>query len=419
GPVVIDIPKDMTMPNQKFPYIYPERIKMRSYNPVKKGHSGQIRKAVTLMMQAKKPVIYAGGGVILGRASDELTKMAHLLNFPVTNTLMGLGCFPGTDEQFIGMLGMHGTYESNMAMHNADLIIAIGARLDDRVTNKVSKFCPDAKLIHIDIDPTTISKHIAADVPIVGPVKSVLIEMLEQLEQSGQQIDDAALDQWWAQIDEWRTRHGGRYRTDDSTKMKPQFVIETLARVTKGDAYICTDVGQHQMFAAQYYKFNKPNRWINSGGLGTMGFGLPAAMGVQINYPEADVVCVTGEGSIQMNIQELSTCKQYGLPVKIVCLNNGYLGMVRQWQDMNYESRYSNSYMDSLPDFVKLAESYGHVGFVVESADQLESTLIEAMAIRDKAVFVDVRIDPDEHVYPMQVPNGSMCDMFLSKTERT
>jgi acetolactate synthase-1/2/3 large subunit len=306
-----------------------------------------------------------------------------------------------------------------MAMHNADLIIAIGARLDDRVTNKVSKFCPDAKLIHIDIDPTTISKHIAADVPIVGPVKSVLIEMLEQLEQSGQQIDDAALDQWWAQIDEWRTRHGGRYRTDDSTKMKPQFVIETLARVTKGDAYICTDVGQHQMFAAQYYKFNKPNRWINSGGLGTMGFGLPAAMGVQINYPEADVVCVTGEGSIQMNIQELSTCKQYGLPVKIVCLNNGYLGMVRQWQDMNYESRYSNSYMDSLPDFVKLAESYGHVGFVVESADQLESTLIEAMAIRDKAVFVDVRIDPDEHVYPMQVPNGSMCDMFLSKTERT
>jgi len=419
GPVVIDIPKDMTMPNQKFPYIYPERIKMRSYNPVKKGHSGQIRKAVTLMMQAKKPVIYAGGGVILGRASDELTKMAHLLNFPVTNTLMGLGCFPGTDEQFIGMLGMHGTYESNMAMHNADLIIAIGARLDDRVTNKVSKFCPDAKLIHIDIDPTTISKHIAADVPIVGPVKSVLIEMLEQLEQNGQQIDDAALDQWWAQIDEWRTRHGGRYRTDDSTKMKPQFVIETLARVTKGDAYICTDVGQHQMFAAQYYKFNKPNRWINSGGLGTMGFGLPAAMGVQINYPEADVVCVTGEGSIQMNIQELSTCKQYGLPVKIVCLNNGYLGMVRQWQDMNYESRYSNSYMDSLPDFVKLAESYGHVGFVVESADQLESTLIEAMAIRDKAVFVDVRIDPDEHVYPMQVPNGSMCDMFLSKTERT
>ena len=419
GPVVVDVPKDMTAPNVKFPYHYPERVKIRSYNPVKKGHSGQIRKAMNLLLQAKKPVIYAGGGVILGKASDELTQFAKLINYPVTNTLMGLGGFPGTDEQSLGMLGMHGTYEANMAMHNADVILAVGARLDDRVTNNVTKFCPNAKIIQIDIDPTSISKNIVADIPIVGPVKSVLLEMLSQLEQTTQTIDDAALDLWWAQINQWRERHGGRYRTDDSELMKPQFVIETLSKVTKGEAYVCSDVGQHQMFAAQYYKFNKPNRWINSGGLGTMGFGLPAAMGVQLNYPDADVICVTGEGSIQMNIQELSTCKQYGLPVKILCLNNGYLGMVRQWQDMNYESRYSHSYLDSLPDFVKLAESYGHVGFVVDKADQLEAVLKEALAIRDKSVFIDVRIEPEEHVYPMQVPNGAMCDMFLSKTERT
>lgn len=419
GPVVVDVPKDMTAPNAKFPYNYPDRVKIRSYNPVKKGHSGQIRKAMNLLLQAKKPVIYAGGGVILGKASKELTQFAKLINFPVTNTLMGLGGFPGTDEQNVGMLGMHGTYEANMAMHNADVILAVGARLDDRVTNNVTKFCQNAKIIQIDIDPTSISKNIAVDIPIVGPVKSVLLEMLSQLEQSTQTIDDAALDRWWVQINQWRERHGGRYRTDDSEKMKPQFVIETLSKVTKGDAYVCSDVGQHQMFAAQYYKFNKPNRWINSGGLGTMGFGLPAAMGVQLSYPDADVFCVTGEGSIQMNIQELSTCKQYGLPVKILCLNNGYLGMVRQWQDMNYESRYSHSYLDSLPDFVKLAESYGHVGYVVEKAEDLEAVLIEAMAIRDRSVFIDVRIEPEEHVYPMQVPNGAMCDMFLSKTERT
>jgi acetolactate synthase-1/2/3 large subunit len=314
---------------------------------------------------------------------------------------------------------MHGTYESNMAMHNADVILAVGARLDDRVTNNVTKFCPNAKIIQIDIDPTSISKNIPVDIPIVGPVKPVLIEMLAQIESSSQTIDDEALDRWWTQINQWRERHGGRYRTDDSDMMKPQFVIETLSKVTKGDAFICSDVGQHQMFAAQYYKFNKPNRWINSGGLGTMGFGLPAAMGVQLSYPDADVFCVTGEGSIQMNIQELSTCKQYGLPVKILCLNNGYLGMVRQWQDMNYESRYSHSYLDSLPDFVKLAESYGHVGMVIERAEDLEEKLKEAMAIRDRSVFIDVRIEPEEHVYPMQVPNGAMCDMFLSKTERT
>ncbi|TXR51526.1 acetolactate synthase 3 large subunit [Reinekea thalattae] len=419
GPVVIDIPKDMTMPNGKFPYVYPERVKIRSYNPVKKGHSGQIRKAINILMQAKKPVIYAGGGVILGKASDLLTRLAKELNVPVTNTLMGLGGFPGDDEQFIGMLGMHGSYEANMVMHNSDVILCVGARLDDRCTNNVSKFCPDATLIHIDIDPTSISKTVPADLPIVGPVRSVLTEMLEQIEQSKQTMDDEALDQWWAQINQWREHHGGRYRTDDSDKMKPQFVIETLSKVTKGEAFVCSDVGQHQMFAAQYYKFNKPNRWINSGGLGTMGFGFPAAMGVQLNFPDDHVFCVTGEGSIQMNIQELSTCKQYGLPVKILCLNNGYLGMVRQWQDMNYESRYSNSYLDSLPDFAKLAESYGHVGIVVEKAEELEEKLKEAMAIRDRVVFIDVRIDPEEHVYPMQIPNGSMCDMFLSKTERT
>lgn len=419
GPVVIDIPKDMTMPNEKFPYEYPDRIKMRSYNPVKKGHSGQIRKAVNALLQAKRPIIYSGGGVILGKASKELTQLAHQLNYPVTNTLMGLGAFPGTDRQFIGMLGMHGAYEANMTMHNADLILAIGARFDDRVTNNPAKFCPDATIIHIDIDPASISKIIQADIPIVGPVKPVLKEMLEQIEQSKLKVDHEALGLWWEQIDEWRQRHGGRYRSDDSEKMKPQHVIETLCKVTKGDAYICSDVGQHQMFAAQYYKYNKPNRWINSGGLGTMGFGLPAAMGVQLNYPDAAVVCVTGEGSIQMNIQELATCKQYQLPVKVLCLNNGYLGMVRQWQDMNYESRYSNSYVDSLPDFVALAEAYGHAGIRIESPDELEAKLTEAMAITDKVVFIDVQIDPDEHVYPMQVPGGCMADMFLSKTERT
>jgi acetolactate synthase-1/2/3 large subunit len=419
GPVVIDIPKDMTMPNEKFPYEYPDRIKMRSYNPVKKGHSGQIRKAVNALLQAKRPVIYTGGGVILGKASKELVQLAHQLNYPVTNTLMGLGAFPGTDPQFIGMLGMHGSYEANMTMHNSDLILAIGARFDDRVTNNPAKFCPDATIIHIDIDPASISKIIQADIPIVGPVKPVLKEMLEQIEQSKLRVDDEALGLWWEQINEWRQRHGGHYRKDDSEKMKPQHVIETLCKVTKGDAYICSDVGQHQMFAAQYYKYNKPNRWINSGGLGTMGFGLPAAMGVQLNYPDAAVVCVTGEGSIQMNIQELATCKQYLLPVKVLCLNNGYLGMVRQWQDMNYESRYSNSYVDSLPDFVALAEAYGHAGIRIESPDELEAKLTEAMKITDRVVFIDVLIDPDEHVYPMLVPGGSMADMFLSKTERT
>jgi acetolactate synthase-1/2/3 large subunit len=419
GPVVVDIPKDMTTPTERYPYEYPKSIKLRSYNPISRGHSGQIRKAVDMLLQARRPVIYTGGGVIMGDASKELTEFAQLLNFPVTNTLMGLGGYPGTDRQCLGMLGMHGSYEANMAMHHADLILAIGARFDDRVTNATDKFCPTARIIHVDIDPASISKTVRADVPIVGPAKVVIDEMIELVRDSKKQPDAAALESWWKQIDEWRQRHGGRYRTDDSELMKPQQVIEMLSKVTHGDAFVCSDVGQHQMFAAQYYKFNKPNRWINSGGLGTMGFGLPAAMGVKLNFPDADVACVTGEGSIQMNIQELSTCKQYDLPVKILCLNNQSLGMVRQWQDMNYESRHSQSYMKSLPDFVKLVESYGHVGMKVDKYADLEGAMREAFAMKDRLVFMDIAVDPFEHVYPMQVPRGAMRDMWLSKTERT
>ncbi len=419
GPVVVDIPKDMTTPTDRFAYEFPKQVKMRSYNPVSKGHSGQIKKAFDLLLAAKRPVIYTGGGVIMGAASAELIELAKALNYPVTNTLMGLGGYPGTDRQFIGMLGMHGSYEANMAMHHSDLILAIGARFDDRVTNGVDKFCPTAKIVHIDVDPASISKTVRADVPIVGPAKAVLEEMLQLLKSSKKEPNKEAISAWWKQIDEWRLRHGGLYRTDDSEKMKPQQVIEMLSKVTGGDAYVCSDVGQHQMFAAQYYKFNKPNRWINSGGLGTMGFGLPAAMGVKMNFPEADVACVTGEGSIQMNIQELSTCKQYDLPVKIICLNNQSLGMVRQWQDMNYESRHSQSYMQSLPDFVKLVESYGHIGMKVDRYADLEAAMTEAFSLKDRLVFMDIAVDPFEHVYPMQVPRGSMRDMWLSKTERT
>ena len=418
GPVVLDIPKDMTIPSQKFPYEYPKDIKLRSYNPNAKGHPGQIIKALTTLLAAKKPVLYADGGVILGQASDELTVLARKLNIPVTNTLMGLGAYPASDPQFIGMLGMHGSYEANQVMHNADVIFAVGARFDDRVTNATKKFCPNATIIHIDIDPASISKTINAHVPIVGLVKPALQEMLQQLEKNKGQLDQQALGQWWQQIQQWREVHGGRYDSSAS-HLKPQAVIEAVHRHTKGDAYVTSDVGQHQMFAAQYYKFDKPNRWINSGGLGTMGFGLPAAMGVKLHYPEAEVVCVTGEGSIQMNIQELSTCKQYGLNVKIINLNNGYLGMVKQWQDMNYDSRYSSSYMDSLPDFVKLAEAYGHVGIRVTKAEELEPALERAFALKDKLVFLDIHVDPTEHVYPMQIPGGAMNEMFLSKTERT
>lgn len=427
GPVVIDIPKDLTRPDATFEYDYPKNVKMRSYSPAQRGHTGQIKKAAKMLLAAKRPMIYAGGGVILGEGSDLLTQLARKLNYPVTNTLMGLGCYPGTDRQFLGMLGMHGFYEANMAMHNSDCILAVGARFDDRVTNTVDKFCPGAKIIHIDVDPTSISKTVMADIPIVGPVHSVLTEMLTQIdllrEKDDSLPDEGSLQRWWDQIEQWRGAQGlmtGR-RYGESDKIMPQQVIQSLYRATKGDAYVTSDVGQHQMFAAQYYPFDKPRRWINSGGLGTMGFGLPAAMGVQLAFPDMDVACVTGEGSIQMNIQELSTCNQYKTPVKIINLRNNYLGMVKQWQDMQYEGRYAMStYEDSLPDFVKLVESFGHVGMQIDKLADLDTAMDEAFAMKDRLVFLDIIIDPMEHVYPMHIaPNGSMQDMWLSKNERT
>lgn len=424
GPVVIDVPKDVTHPGQTFPYEYPEKVKIRSYTPATRGHTGQIKKAVQLLLSAKRPVIYTGGGVVQGDAAELLTQLVQLLDFPCTNTLMGLGGYPATDKRFLGMLGMHGTFEANTAMHHSDVILAVGARFDDRVTNTVSKFCPNAKIIHVDIDPASISKTVVADVPIVGAVDSVLSEMLALIQETDERPDAEAIAAWWKQINEWRDRHGlyakPRYDTS-SEKIKPQEVITAIYEVTKGDAFVTSDVGQHQMFTAQYYRFDKPRRWINSGGLGTMGFGLPAAMGVQVAHRDATVVCVTGEGSIQMCIQELSTCTQYHLPVKIICLNNQALGMVRQWQDMQYSSRYAESlYEDSLPDFIKLAEAYGHVGMRVTKREELKAKLEECFALKDRVVFMDIMVDQSEHVYPMHVaPNGSMRDMYLSKTERT
>tara|TARA_R110000851_G_scaffold181511_2_gene330061 strand:+ start:581825 stop:583564 length:1740 start_codon:yes stop_codon:yes gene_type:complete len=425
GPVVVDIPKDVTDPNHRVPYEYPEKVKIRSYQPTSKGHSGQIKRAIKTLLGAKRPIIYSGGGVILGEASSQLTELARLINAPVTNTLMGLGAFPGSDPQFVGMLGMHGTFEANTAMHHADVILAVGARFDDRVTNTTGKFCPSATIIHIDVDPTSIAKTIKADIPIVGACDVVLREMVDQLEDSGKRPDDEAMADWWKQINEWRDRHGiytqSRYEASGGNIIKPQDVIKSLYRATGGDAFVTSDVGQHQMFAAQYYLFDQPRRWINSGGLGTMGFGLPAAMGVQLAHPDAMVACVTGEGSIQMCIQELSTCTQYGLPIKIINLNNQALGMVRQWQDMQYSSRYSSSlYEDSLPDFIKLAEAYGHVGIKVTQFDELDQKMEECFSLKDRVVFMDIYVDRSEHVYPMLVaPNGSMRDMWLSKTERT
>lgn len=420
GPVVVDIPKDTCNPAEKFEYTFPEKVKLRSYNPVQRGHSGQIRKATELLLSAKRPVICSGGGVILGHAATQLTELARKLKLPVANTLMGLGGFPGSDKQFIGMPGMHGSYTANMVMHHSDVILAVGMRFDDRVTNDIKKFCPNAKIIHIDIDPASISKTIRADIPIVGPVDNVLTEMIAVVNELSREINDKALTDWWKQIDEWRSKGLFPYDKDNETIIKPEFVIDTLYEVTKdGDTYVTSDVGQHQMFAAQHYLFDKPNRWINSGGLGTMGFGFPAAMGIKLNFPDADVACVTGEGSIQMNIQELSTCLQYDLPVKVICLNNGVLGMVRQWQDMQYNSRYSHSYMTSLPDFKKLVESYGHVGISVEKAVDLKGAMQEAFAMKDRLVFMDIKTDASEHVYPMQIRDGSMRDMWLSKTERT
>ncbi|CVG51599.1 acetolactate synthase 3 large subunit [Serratia marcescens] len=418
GPVVIDLPKDIVGPAVRMPYAYPQDVSMRSYNPTVQGHRGQIKRALQTILAAKKPVMYVGGGAINAGCEVELLSLAEQLNLPVTSSLMGLGAFPGTHRQSVGMLGMHGTYEANKTMHHADVIFAVGVRFDDRTTNNLAKYCPDATVLHIDIDPTSISKTVDADIPIVGDAKQVLVQMLELLAQDEKAQDHDALRDWWQSIEQWRARDCLGYDKHSGT-IKPQAVIETLHRLTKGDAYVTSDVGQHQMFAALYYPFDKPRRWINSGGLGTMGFGLPAALGVKLALPEETVVCVTGDGSIQMNIQELSTALQYNLPVVVVNLNNRYLGMVKQWQDMIYSGRHSQSYMDSLPDFVKLAEAYGHVGIAIRTPDELESKLAQALAEKERLVFVDVTVDETEHVYPMQIRGGSMDEMWLSKTERT
>jgi acetolactate synthase-1/2/3 large subunit len=412
GPVVIDVPKDITDPKIKVPYKYPKKVTMRSYNPATVGHKGQIKKAVELLLEAEKPMVYAGGGVVLGEASEELTELVRMLGYPVTNTLMGLGAYPATDKQFIGMLGMHGTYEANMAMHESDVIIAIGARFDDRVTGKLDQFCPYAKIIHIDIDPASISKTVKVDVPIVGDVKPVLEQMLELIKEGKKKPNKKALENWWNQIEKWRAVNCLDYDRS-SLLIKPQYVIEQLYDVTKGEAFITSDVGQHQMYAAQYYHFDKPRRWINSGGLGTMGFGLPAAIGVKLAYPDANVACVTGEASIQMCIQELSTALQYNTPVKIVNLNNRYMGMVRQWQEFSYESRYSHSYMDTIPDFVKLAEAYGHIGMRIDKPEEVRPALEEAFALKDRTVFLDIMTDRTENVYPMIEAGKGHHDMKL------
>ena len=413
GPVVVDIPKDMTAPQIKVPYKYPKKISLRSYNPVIDVAKEQIKAAVDLLLSANKPMIYSGGGVVLGEASEELTEFTRMLGYPITNTLMGLGAYPSSDKQFVGMLGMHGTFEANMAMHESDVIIAIGARFDDRVTGKLDEFCPYAKIIHIDIDPASISKTVKKiAIPIVGDVKPVLNQMMEFLKEHKKKPNKKALDAWWQQIEEWRAVDSLAYdRTSDL--IKPQYVIEQLHEVTKGDAYVTSDVGQHQMWAAQYYGFDKPRRWINSGGLGTMGFGMPAAIGVKLAFPESDVVCITGEASIQMCIQELSTALQYKTPIKIINLNNRYMGMVRQWQEFTYESRYSHSYMDTIPDFIKLVEAYGHVGIRVEKPEDVRPALEKAFAMKDRVVFLDIMTDRTENVYPMIEAGKAHHDMKL------
>ncbi|MCS5591642.1 MAG: biosynthetic-type acetolactate synthase large subunit [Gammaproteobacteria bacterium] len=408
GPVLIDIPKDITIA-QMTPEVYPETVDIRSYKPTVKASSRQIKKAAQLIAKSKRPILYSGGGSVIGNASRELREFTRLLNFPITQTLMGLGAYPGTDELSVGMLGMHGNYEANMAMHGSDCVVAIGARFDDRITGNLEKFCPTAKIIHIDIDPSSISKNVVADVPIVGQVGQVLSALIDELKD----IKLADISKWWAQINDWRSVDSLAYERVEGV-IKPQTVIETLYEVTKGEAIVTSDVGQHQMWAAQYYQFDEPRRWINSGGLGTMGFGLPAAMGAKLADPSRDVACVTGEGSIQMMLQELSTMLQYSTPVKIVCLNNGYLGMVRQWQEFFYEKRYAMSYMDALPDFVKLTESYGHVGIRVEKEADLKPALIEAFAQKDKTVFLDILTDPTENVFPMIPAGGGHSDMLLA-----
>jgi acetolactate synthase I/II/III large subunit len=416
GPVVVDIPKDISL--KTTPFSYPATLEMRSYNPVRKGHGGQIRKAVQLLLAARRPYIYTGGGVILGNACAELRQLVDLLGYPCTNTLMGLGAYPASDAKFLGMLGMHGTYEANMTMQNCDVLIAIGARFDDRVIGNPKHFASvERKIIHIDIDPSSISKRVKVDIPIVGDVKDVLQDLVAQIKDNQTRPDGAALSAWWGQINDWRKQNCLSYKNSPDV-IKPQFVVEKLWQMTKGsDVYITSDVGQHQMWAAQYYRFEEPRRWINSGGLGTMGVGLPYAMGIKLAKPQADVFCVTGEGSIQMCIQELSTCLQYKTPVKIVSLNNRYLGMVRQWQQIDYGGRYSHSYMDALPDFVKLAEAYGHVGILVEEPGDVEPALREAMRLKDRTVFLDVRTDPTENVWPMVKAGQGITEMLLGSED--
>jgi acetolactate synthase-1/2/3 large subunit len=413
GPVVVDIPKDITDPNIKIPYLYPDTVSIRSYNPQVKGHRWQIKKAVELLATARQPMIYTGGGVILGNASDGLVELTRLLGFPITNTLMGLGSYPSTDRQFVGMLGMHGTYEANMAMHECDVLLAIGARFDDRVTGKLAQFCPDAKIIHIDVDPASISKTVRVDVPIVGEVGPVLQEMVELIQSPDFKLNTEALKDWWVRIERWRQVECLSFDRQ-SPKIKPQYVIEQLWEVTKGDAFVTSDVGQHQMWAAQFYRFDKPRRWINSGGLGTMGFGLPAAIGVKLGHPDADVACVTGEASIQMCIQELATALQYRTGIKIINLNNGYMGMVRQWQEFSYESRYSQSYLETIPDFVRLAEAYGHVGIRIDNPKDVRGALEEAFRLKDRTVFLDFLTDPSENVYPMIEAGKAQHEMRLA-----
>lgn len=409
GPVLIDVPKDISI--AEAPFFYPDEIRIASYQPTVAGHIGQIRKALKLLKKARRPMVYTGGGVVGDNAAEELTRLVRQLNLPITNTLMGLGAYPSNDPQFLGMLGMHGTYEANMAMHHCDILFAIGARFDDRVTGNLEKFCPKAKIIHIDVDPSSIAKNVMVDVPIVGSVRDILRVMLEYL--GKENSASASLEPWWAQIDEWRGIKSLSY-TQTEARIKPQRVIETLYRLTGGNAIITSDVGQHQMWAAQYFGFHEPRRWINSGGLGTMGFGYPAALGAKLGRPEEEVFCITGEGSIQMMLQELSTARQYNIPTRIICLNNGYLGMVRQWQEFFYEQRYSMSYVDSLPDFVKLAESYGHRGIRVEHAKELEAALEEAIARKEETVFVDILVDPEENVFPMIPSGGGQADMLLA-----
>ena len=418
GPVVVDIPKDVSLNKTMFAG-YPETVEMRSYNPVKKGHPGQIRKALQLLLSAKRPYIYTGGGVLLGNACQELRTLVDLLGYPVTHTLMGLGAYPASDRKFVGMLGMHGTFEANNAMQNCDVLLAVGARFDDRVIGNTKHFAQrDRKIIHIDIDPSSISKRVRVDVPIVGDVREVLTELISLVRESATKPDAKALAAWWSQIDEWRGRDCLAYDRANTEVIKPQYVVETLWNMTRGaDAYITSDVGQHQMWAAQYYRFDEPRRWINSGGLGTMGVGIPYAMGIKLAKPQSEVFCITGEGSVQMNIQELSTCLQYNTPIKIVSLNNRYLGMVRQWQEIEYSGRYSHSYMDALPNFVKLAEAYGHVGMLIERPQDVEPALREARKLKDRTVFMDFRTDPTENVFPMVKAGMGITEMLLGSED--